>query len=330
MTLSEAILARRGSNLDALRLIAALCVVVSHAWPLALGPGTAEPLENLTGHSLGGWAVLLFFFISGLLISQSAERRSTGEFWAARARRIMPGLLTGLLFALTLAIVTGATPSLYEDIRYILRGLSLFGLEHKISGAYASNPYPLAVNGPLWSLQHEVAAYLICFLAVRLGLLRKPIGLAIFAVASLALALLAPTLPTKLATFAPLFFAYALGMISWRLREIIALRIELLMVFLAIAILLKGTVMWESVATLTFAYGVLFVAYRTPVIRVRHDLSFGVYIYGWPIAQTIIFLMPGLTPMALAVASIVCTIPFAFASWTLIERPSLPVKTRAA
>jgi hypothetical protein len=56
----------RSANLDALRLLLAAAVVVSHAWPLALGPGTAEPLAALTGHALGGWAVGLFFFLSGL------------------------------------------------------------------------------------------------------------------------------------------------------------------------------------------------------------------------------------------------------------------------
>jgi peptidoglycan/LPS O-acetylase OafA/YrhL len=67
MTLGQALSSGRTGNLDTLRLLLAASVVVSHAWPLALGPGTAEPLSALTGHSLGGWAVALFFFLSGLL-----------------------------------------------------------------------------------------------------------------------------------------------------------------------------------------------------------------------------------------------------------------------
>ena len=90
-TLSRAFAEGRSVNLDALRLMLAAAVVVSHAWPLALGPGTAEPLAALTGHALGGWAVGLFFFLSGLLVTASAERRGARAFWAARARRIVSG-----------------------------------------------------------------------------------------------------------------------------------------------------------------------------------------------------------------------------------------------
>ena len=80
MTLSDAIAVRRGNNLDALRLLAAMSVVMSHAWPLALGIGTTEPLQVLTGRSLGGWAVVLFFFPSGYLIVQNAKRPTALAF----------------------------------------------------------------------------------------------------------------------------------------------------------------------------------------------------------------------------------------------------------
>ncbi len=76
MTLADALSGPRAANLDALPLLLAAAVIVSLARPLALGPGAPEPLSLATGHSLGGWAVLLFFFLSGLLVSGSAERRS--------------------------------------------------------------------------------------------------------------------------------------------------------------------------------------------------------------------------------------------------------------
>ncbi len=110
MTLAEAMSRGQTNNLHALRLALAAAVVVSHAWPLAHGAGTDEPLEALTGHSLGGWAVGLFFFLSGLLIAGSAERQTGRGFWAARARRLLPGLAVALLVTLGLAVARGATP----------------------------------------------------------------------------------------------------------------------------------------------------------------------------------------------------------------------------
>ena len=116
MKLAEALAAGRTSNLDLVRLALAACVIVSHAWPLALGPGTPEPLLQLTGRSLGGWAVMMFFVLSGLLVTSSAERRPAASFWRARARRIFPGLAVALLVTLVLAFVSGASADLQESL----------------------------------------------------------------------------------------------------------------------------------------------------------------------------------------------------------------------
>lgn len=320
MMLADALAARRSGNLDLLRLMAAMAVVVSHAWPLALGPGAQEPLEALTGRSLGAWAVLLFFFLSGLLIVQSAERRSARAFWLARVRRILPGLTVALLVTVAMAVACGATPDGAEAVRYVVRGLSLFGVEHEITGAFAWNPYPLAVNGPLWSLQYEVAAYAICFAASRWAR-----GAVVVLAVAVALMMM-PGLPGRVATFAPLLFAFALGMVAWRMRGWIALTVPVLAVLVAIAVVTQSA----PLGTLAFCHAVLLAAYRFAVREMPVDLSFGVYIYGWPVAQALMAVEPGLTPVALAGATVLCTLPLAWASWTLIERPALPMRRALA
>lgn len=330
MTLSDAIAARRGNNLDLLRLIAAMSVVISHAWPLALGIGAVEPLQSLTGRSLGGWAVVLFFFLSGFLIVQSAERRSATAFWSARARRILPGLAVALVASLGLANLSGGTPNAMETARYILRGLSLAGLEHQITGAYATNPYPQAVNGPLWSLQYEVAAHLICFATVRLRLLRSAVGAEALLALAIGLAVCAPVLPDRLATFAPLFLCFALGMAAWRFRAIVPLHPALLLPPIMAAGIAFGSTLGDVLGMMAFCYIVLALAYRLPALQLKTDISYGVYIYGWPVAQTLVTLLPRVTPVELALLSVVCTLPIARASWSLVERPALPLRSRVA
>lgn len=162
MTLGDALRSNRSSNLDVLRVLLAVSVIVSHAWPLALGPGTSEPLEELTGRSLGGWAVGLFFFLSGLLIAGSAERSGKVRFWAARARRILPGLSVALLGTLAIALASGAVASFAEMAVWYLRAFSLVSIEYRLPDAFAGNPFPEVVNGPLWSLFYEIVAYGIC------------------------------------------------------------------------------------------------------------------------------------------------------------------------
>ncbi|NUB46453.1 acyltransferase [Fertoebacter nigrum] len=304
----------RDNNLHALRLLLAAAVIVSHAWPLAHGAGTAEPLRALTGHSLGGWAVAGFFFLSGLLIAGSAGRHTIRQFWMARARRILPGLGFALLVTLLLAALSGAalTPGL--AVVYALRGITLFSLEHHLPGAFAAAPMPGVANGPLWSLSHEVTAYALCQAAVRLGLLRHRAGQA----ALLAVALLlwaAPDLPGRAATFAPLFLAFALGMLAHALRDRLPLSPRLTLVLAALAPL--G---WP-LAVAALGHLLLVLAYRLPARPLRQDLSYGLYLLGWPVAQALMHNLPGLTPPVLAALTLAATLPLAALSWHLVEHP---------
>lgn len=318
MTLGEALSSGRTGNLDTLRLVLAAAVVVSHAWPLALGPGTAEPLAALTGHSLGGWAVALFFFLSGLLVTASAERRRARAFWTARARRIVPGLGAALLVTLALALASGAEAGPREAAAWFLRALTLVSIEHRLPGAFGANPYPGVVNGPLWSLFHEVGAYAVCFVFVAAGGTRRPVAvLGLVVVACIGWAF-AGHLPARAQTFAPLFLAFALGMAAHAFRHRIALRPVAALLALPLVVLLP----WP-LAVAVLGYACLALALRAPQFPPGADISYGVYIYGWPVAQTVVFLSPGIGPVALAATSLAATLPFAVASWHLVERPAL-------
>jgi peptidoglycan/LPS O-acetylase OafA/YrhL len=70
-------------------------------------------------------------------------------------------------------------------------------------------------------------------------------------------------------------------------------------------------------------YAALTLALRAPALPLGADLSYGLYIYGWPVAQTLLHLYPGLAPINLAALSLACTLPLAAASWHLVERPAL-------
>ena len=60
----------------------------------------------------------------------------------------------------------------------------------------------------------------------------------------------------------------------------------------------------------------------------RNDLSYGVYIYGFPVQQ-LLFLTgaSSLGPLAFAGVACVTVLPFAAMSWLLVERPAMRMKT---
>jgi peptidoglycan/LPS O-acetylase OafA/YrhL len=83
----------------------------------------------------------------------------------------------------------------------------------------------------------------------------------------------------------------------------------------------------------------LFVSYVTVFLGVRglpefkwlktRDYSYGVYLYGFPITQAILALVPTLRGhgYALFVVATACTLAFAATSWHTIERRALALKS---
>jgi len=331
-TLQAALSRGRHNNLDLLRFFAAMAVVISHSWPLTLGPGTPEPLEALTGRSLGEYAVLVFFFLSGLLVAESAarNRRTPVRFLRARATRLFPGLGLALVVGLGLAVLGGATPDAAEALRYVLRGLSLAGMEHQATGAWADNPYPGILNGSLWTLFHEALCYGLVAALVWSGALDRlwtaALAIAGLAVATQAAAVLVPGnggLAVKAVALAPLALAFLTGVTAWRLRNRLPISLTLAVLALTLAVALRDTFFADVTASVALGMVALVLAFRTPVVRLPGDLSYGVYLYGWPVGQALTALLGPTDPAMLALLSCLAVMPLAAASWVLVERPSL-------
>jgi lipopolysaccharide/colanic/teichoic acid biosynthesis glycosyltransferase len=59
----------------------------------------------------------------------------------------------------------------------------------------------------------------------------------------------------------------------------------------------------------------------------RFDLSYGTYVYGWPVGQVVLgSLGPDTSPWMLATITLPVTFAFAFISWTLVEEPFMRLK----
>jgi peptidoglycan/LPS O-acetylase OafA/YrhL len=56
------------------------------------------------------------------------------------------------------------------------------------------------------------------------------------------------------------------------------------------------------------------------------DLSYGIYLYAWPIQNLLIKFIPGITPPIVIMLTTIATVGLACLSWRLIEKPSLSLK----
>ena len=81
-------------------------------------------------------------------------------------------------------------------------------------------------------------------------------------------------------------------------------------------------------------YVLLYIAYvPSGLVRIYNqvgDYSYGVYIYTWPVQQSIAALVPGVSVPAMMLFSAGITIVLAALSWHLIERRALHLKERTA
>lgn len=139
------------ADLDGLRAIAIICVVVFHAYPQLL-PG-------------GLMGVDLFFVLSGYLITQLLKRNkmlSIIDFYKSRLQRLYPPLLLFLLIILMLAYFVLDTYQYNALWKYTLSAsffstnLYLAVDQGLLSDAYAHNPFL-----HLWSLGIEGQLYLL-------------------------------------------------------------------------------------------------------------------------------------------------------------------------
>lgn len=331
----------RDNNFNLLRMLAALAVLLSHSYPLALGPKAVEPFQATLGMTLGTLAVGIFFTISGYLVTASlVSRPSLTDFALARARRIYPGLWVAI--ALTVVVLGAAvtTLGLMEYLShprtwfYVLKnGTLLFGFVDRLPGVFAELPYPGVVNGSLWTLPIEVRLY-VALMALQAALLwwrrrwaGAPLGPVLLAVAAACVAAVAwqGAAASSALRFSAMFF---IGAALQLYRQKVRFGYPGL---LAAPLLLAACSVDAGLFAPAFvgagAYLVLCVAHLPGEWLRRYnrlgDYSYGLYIYAFPVQQLVVSASPGIGVAALFAASAAGTLVLAVLSWHLVESPVL-------
>lgn len=337
---STSVPGRGSNNFEALRWIAASAVILAHAYGLR---GLDGPYEQITGLDLGWSAVVMFFALSGYLISASAQRRSPAEFWRARFLRIFPGLIVST--ALT-AIVAAAFSDLDlrayatspQTLKFVFGTGTLLGTEYSLPGVFQHNVSTQA-NGSLWTLRYEVACYLAVFALYWIcRVARMDFGRAAL-VAALACAaghagMIASgkPAPVQVVNMLSLFVPFALG--GWFCVRSVAPKARHVALALVVAAALSRTPLYTCAAATAIAVLTLWLAFAKnrllAAISALPDYSYGVYIYAYPVQQIVILSTPGAHPLVQALLSFAITVALAAQSWHFIEKPALALKGNQA
>ena len=336
---SLASLARASNGFDTIRLIAATAVIFSHAFPLT---GQVEPLHALTGQATFGMlAVSVFFAISGYLIPMSFDRGGIGRYVMKRARRIMPALIVAVLLCAFLLGPIYTTLPLAEYLRapgtWKFVGNAFFlPVGYDLPGVFTANPMD-DVNGSLWSLKFEIACYVFVVAALIFSPLRKLAVVGAW-LASFVIVRLIPGDGQGVWFFvdqlAALFRFFGMGMVFYLFSDRIVVKKSWGWIALGIFVASAFTPVFVEVCAVAGIYALFVFAYnahgRFREITAKGDISYGVYVYAFPVQQMLVPASLGLAGAGLALAPWINTglalIPvFALGvwSWLYVEKPAM-------
>ena len=338
----------RDNNFNVLRFIAATLVLYTHSYALVFGSASAEPLRAYLGLTWGDIAVDVFFVSSGFLIAASFFVRSNLlAFVWARVLRIYPALFAAVLLSVFGVGVFFTTLELTEYLlsrqtySYLLKNMSLLGaIQYTLPGVFESLPYKNAVNGSLWTLPFELRMYgclaligsLLLFLSVKFKKDILPAAFAGIAILAVCLNIANYFVPFTGKFFLHLFAMFFVGAAFYLLKAKIVLRFDFFC--LAVVLMGVGSVKQEGfmvVYTLLLPYVLFYLAYVPKgVIRQFNrvgDYSYGIYIYAFPVQQSLVALWPKVTVGELIIYSFVITLALAVASWHLLEKKCLALKS---
>lgn len=337
----------RDNNFNLIRILAALAVLVTHSFALTTGTASAEPFQNQLGMTIGSIAVDIFFITSGFLVTASLlSRKSTIDFIISRALRIYPALFVMQLLTVfvlgpyftSLALTEFLTSKI--TLNYFLRDSTLIlGVVHELPGVFESNPYKTVVNGSLWTMPSEVRLYVILVSFWFILRIFKEKRMVAFKSLVLTCFFLSGVFIFtdyfylhKNIYFIKLFFVFFTGASFYILRKSIYFSKILfwaLFCFLCLSSLDKS--LFYTTYHLVLAYLLFYTAYiPSGAIRKYNklgDYSYGLYIYAWPIQQSLVALMPGISIAAMIGLASCCTLFISVLSWHILEKRVLESKT---
>lgn len=321
-------------------------MAITHSYAIT-GNALLEPVYIVTGgrYYLSSIGLYIFFFTSGYLVTGSAlSSKSAFTFLKKRVLRIYPALILVVLMSVFVAgpLLTKFPLKNYftdADTWKYLWTASGIRIRFRLPGVFEQTEFAMGgFNGSLWSIGLELQLYGLLLLLMLTGIFKRKKVLIITFI-TLTIVCLLMNLAGQYTILMPdqksllLACAFLFGgivqtkTISKKIAIYLFIASGLLMIAKLTAII-KVNILMDEV--LFFSLATYFVAFTTWFsIRINYDISYGVYIYTFPIQQ-FFFQISGFSQSVLSnlLLSLFCSALLAFISWIYIEKPALRYKTQ--
>lgn len=284
------------NGFDVIRYAAAFSVMMLHyaSYSMILSDQAMGIMDKARHIALLFPGVVILFSMSGFLVTASLERTlTTKEFLSKRLFRIYPELW--LCTLVNLAVVGVLVPELLDKGMIVWVITQVFGIAN--TPACLKEFATGSINGALWTVFTEVQLYILLGLAYRFLKKMKSAGWIAFLVVLAGINLLCETVSENVGGITAKliersFFPYALwffiGVFCYRKRErmlpvlqkaflpILILYIVINRMFAAIPGYYANIVIGIFLPLLVIGGG-----YCLPGIRIKCDLSYGMFLYHW-------------------------------------------------
>ena len=332
---------RRDNNFTALRLLFAWAVLYGHSFAIQKVPGISDPLGRIFKQSIwiGEIAVNGFFVISGFLVAASFIRRGVIDYSISRVLRIYPALVV-CVFATVFLLGPWMTSLSLRDYfshpltwDHLSNALAFDKMHFTLPGLFENNARD-AVNGSLWTLTVEVRCYLVLAVVGMFGVLRERMIANLFLCGLLLFGMFfyadLPLFGWNPRWARPASY-FIIGVLLYINRDRIPLDGRLALFAALLAWSSFGKEWFDYVFAPSLSYLIFCVAYALPRLNLDDslgDISYGMYIYAWPVQQVVASYFTSIGPYKATLISAAIVTVLAWLSWHYLEKPALGLKGR--
>jgi len=338
---------RFSNNFDFLRLLGAFMVLYYHCFPLT---GTSEGswVWILGKFSLVQVGLVIFFVISGYLIANSWSRSpSVYKYFWNRLLRLLPGLFG---VAIVTVFVIGPLTTVIPIVDYFknpmtwgyFKIMTMYIYNLTLPGVFVNNVFPNLVNGSVWMLSLFFNMYIVIAAIGLMGWLKnkKVIGIVIVLFTLIYINMIYHITPYTIEIVQRFLYpngniftiTFMMGVLFYLYRDKIKYDIRIAIVALIIWLLsFPYGILFNIVSIIALPYIILYVAFADiPYINKvgkYGDYSYGIYIYAFPVQQTVEYFIPGISVAGMLILATIITVPLAVLSSKLIETRALKYKS---
>jgi peptidoglycan/LPS O-acetylase OafA/YrhL len=327
------------NNLDLVRIILACMVIVGHSKVLnGLGNYWIDPIEYFFEFTYSGaLAVKLFLFISGLVVTNSyLHKKNASYFIISRFFRIVPALLFVLIitvFVFGLMVTKLGVYDYFSQLNYLayIRHNIVFYSDYSLPGVFNDNLYPNIVNGSLWSLRYEIGCYFV--LLILFLLLRNRSKY--YFIIPIVLILINSLMPSRFILsfidnnpekyLLPMSFAY--GAFFAVLSDKIKINAYVVVFSIVTFVAFKDTVYVDILFILASCNVVVYLSSMKYFLKLKpkYDISYGIYLWGFLIQQTIFHYFGQIFIGFHCVIAILVSVLLALITFVYIEKPFIKI-----